>query len=1154
MKDKNKTKNQLIAEVQKLREEIANSKKSNEEPGNGYGSWLHYMPAERPQGLFSTLADSTTAALFLFQDEQIVYVNAAAQWITGYTQAELVGMKFWEFIHPDFQQLVRQRGLARQEGKTITSRYEVKIVTKQREVKWIDFSGTVIQFNGKQAIMGTAIDVTDSKRIEVALERSKEEFKTLAENAPDIITRFDRELRHVYISPAIEKATGLKPKAFIGKTFEEVGMPKESTRFWREQLSQVFENKKPNEFEFDFPAPDRKRHYQCRIMPEFSETGEVDTILLITRDVTEHKQMEEELRKSEERYRSFVQNSGESIFLCEYEPPIPVDAPMPEQVEQSCQNGCVIECNDGFARMHGASKASDLIGMRLQDLRCAIPNRATIASLIQSNYQLMNAVTERVDPKGEKVYISNNFYGVVENGYWVRLWGSQEDITERKKAEETLRESEERFRLTFEYSLFAMALVDVKGTVLTTNPKFREMFGYSDEDLASMRFIELTHPDDVEAGKQKFKDLEDGKIDSYIREKRYITKSGQLLHGRLCVSMVRDPDGKSLYGVSMIEDITKQKRAAEALRESEENFRLLVTHSPDVIMKLDRQGKIVFMNYTVTDYKVEQALGTYIESYFPPEDAARYRQAIKEVFETQEARSLEVCSNNSKIDWYARLIPIKRKGLVETVMVISTDISERKRKDEAIRASERRLRALVGSIDEIVFEFDRNGTYLNIWTADEHLLARPAHELLGKRASEVLGEKFTRPFLEIFRRVLKTGKSEAVEYSMNIQGRQYWFLGRINPIPSENGPPETVSLLTRDITERRRAEEAARFTKFALDHSSEAAFWMGQDGQFIYVNDAACRSLGFKHDELLSKYVYEIEPNLQADGWPERWQAVKQKKSLIFESEHRTRKGQIFPVEIKANYLSFKGEDYICAFARDITERKRAEEALQNKSEQLRNLSSHLQSLREEERTRIAREIHDECGQSLTALKMDLSVLEKRLPKTNEKIEETIASMSHLIDSMMVTIQQVTAELRPGILDDFGLSAAIEWQSETFQKRTGIKCNLSLRPYEVKLDRDLSTMIFRIFQEALTNVVRHAHATQVDVCLCKEPGHLTLTIKDNGIGIKEHQISDTHSYGLIGMRERVHPWGGQVEIKGSADVGTSVTLNLPLDDSNRPVQ
>ena len=230
----------------------------------------------------------------------------------------------------------------------------------------------------------------------------------------------------------------------------------------------------------------------------------------------------------------------------------------------------------------------------------------------------------------------------------------------------------------------------------------------------------------------------------------------------------------------------------------------------------------------------------------------------------------------------------------------------------------------------------------------------------------------------------------------------------------------------------------------------------------------------------------------------------------------------------------------------DVTERKQAEEELKRSSVQLRNLSNRLQSLREEERTLIAREIHDELGQQLSALQIDLTWLEDQVPAKKRSIRTRIRSMEGLVDTIIRSVQRIATELRPSLLDDLGLSAAIEWQAKEFQKRTGIECRVLLNREDIKATRDRSTAIFRTFQETLTNVLRHAQATRVEVRLADEKHHLVLEVRDNGRGIPDSRIDSPKSLGLVGIRERVNALKGSVRISGAPGRGTTVRVELPL--------
>lgn len=231
--------------------------------------------------------------------------------------------------------------------------------------------------------------------------------------------------------------------------------------------------------------------------------------------------------------------------------------------------------------------------------------------------------------------------------------------------------------------------------------------------------------------------------------------------------------------------------------------------------------------------------------------------------------------------------------------------------------------------------------------------------------------------------------------------------------------------------------------------------------------------------------------------------------------------------------------------AGERSERRRAEERLHQSHEQLRSLFLHLQHVREEERIRIAREVHDELGQSYTGLKLQLTWLAGRLPKEMKLLRAKIHEMAEGIDEAIHAVRRIATELRPGLLDTAGLPAALEWQTNVFQKQTGIRCRVKLALRDGTMDQKLNTAFFRIFQETLTNIIRHANATKVEVRFVESAEHYILEVKDNGRGISESEILNTKSMGLIGMSERAALLGGEVRLRGAPGKGTTVTVRIP---------
>jgi two-component system sensor kinase len=270
--------------------------------------------------------------------------------------------------------------------------------------------------------------------------------------------------------------------------------------------------------------------------------------------------------------------------------------------------------------------------------------------------------------------------------------------------------------------------------------------------------------------------------------------------------------------------------------------------------------------------------------------------------------------------------------------------------------------------------------------------------------------------------------------------------------------------------------------------------------------------------------------------------------------------GREFPIELSVTALTIEGRKVFSAFLRDISERKQAERALKEAYEQLRDLTRRLTEAEEVERKRLARELHDEFGQALTGLKFDVAWLTKELSRptkgrTPPDIKSKAMGMSQAIDGLIQSVRATAASLRPGVLDDLGLVAALEWLATSFHERTTLPCGLTIDPSlrDTAVEVALATTVFRGAQELLTNVMRHAHATKVGMRLSVNEGHLVLVVHDDGRGLRPEQWKEGRSLGLRGLHERVRLVGGLVNIVSAPDKGTEVTLSLPMTLESLPL-
>lgn len=381
------------------------------------------------------------------------------------------------------------------------------------------------------------------------------------------------------------------------------------------------------------------------------------------------------------------------------------------------------------------------------------------------------------------------------------------------------------------------------------------------------------------------------------------------------------------------------------------------------------------------------------------------------------------------------------------------------------------------------------------------------------------------------------------------QGRIRWIMETSTPIYYRG--KRAVLGNSMDITgqkeARNRLEELEALEYSILDAIPHAVVGL-HNRRFIFANNAVQTVFGWLPEELIGRSVRLIYcSDADYDEIARRfYDNLEKQRTYSTEFPCRHKDGHDLICMMRASRIGERlTEGRIVVTYEDITESKKAEKELEESREKMRNLSLHLQSVREEEQTRIAREIHDELGQSLTALKMDLSWLGKRVP-AEKLLKDKIKSMSGLADRTIESVRRISADLRPGLLDDLGLAAAMEWQTKEFAGRSGIACEADLDAEDIPLDKELATAIFRIFQETLTNIARHANATKVNVRLETKDGRVILEVADNGRGITRKQINDPKSFGIMGMRERALLWGGDVQVTGSRYKGTTVTVSIPL--------
>jgi len=470
--------------------------------------------------------------------------------------------------------------------------------------------------------------------------------------------------------------------------------------------------------------------------------------------------------------------------------------------------------------------------------------------------------------------------------------------------------------------------------------------------------------------------------------------------------------------------------------------------------------------------------------------------------------------------------------------------------------SEERWTATLGSIGDAVIATDRDSriTLLNPAAArltgwqSEEALNRPLHEVF-----KIINEQTGRGADDEVHRVLEDGQTVAVANHVALiskEGLEISVEHSAAPILAGGGRIIGVVLVFRDVTQRRQEREATAEQAALLELTQDAVFVIDLEGTVLFWSRGAEAMLGYSR----SQAVGQISHDLLRSEFPQPLTEIRAEllRAGHWEGDLVTTAQDGRRVVVASRWaLQWGMRDQpprVLVINSDITERKRGEEALVLQREQLRALAERLQWVREEDRKRVARDLHDQIGQILTAIKMDMTWMTRHLPESEVGVLARLTESIQLINDGVEAVRTICSGLRPGVLDDLGLAAAIEWQASDFALRNGVRCLVSVPPVDLHLDGDRATAAFRIFQECLTNIIRHAQAKSVSVSLCQEDEHILLVVEDDGIGFCETDLADSlGSLGLLGMRERAQFCGGDVQISSSPGNGTKVAVRVPVD-------
>jgi len=705
-------------------------------------------------------------------------------------------------------------------------------------------------------------------------------------------------------------------------------------------------------------------------------------------------------------------------------------------------------------------------------------------------------------------------------------------------------EYDSNFLKIFHNNLVGMVLTDEQHLVTDINDNVLKLIGLSKENVIGKTALDagILNEDNV---KQMWQQLTE-KGELINAELAFKTKQNKQL--TILLSTEKIKLNESEQWLTSIIDISESKKNEQALTELYERVSdgfIAIDHNWIYTYVNKRAGKLLGKDPAYL-------IGKNMWTEFPQEKADPFYIAYHKAMESQEMVIVEEYVEAHR-KWFQNLI----YPAVDGLSIFFRDITAGKENEKKITESELRFKTLTTSAPVGIFETDANGatTYVNeTWL-----------QYTGMKLEDALGDGWLDAVHPEDRDWLQKGwhskaavRSESFsEYRLiDKRGRQRWVNGKAVPVFNTNGAVSGYIGIILDVTERKTGEErivnSEESKRLILNSALDAIVIIDETSKIIFWNPQAEKIFGWTEAEVTGKQLTETiipEPDIAAHrkGMQHYLQTGEGPLlNRLIEVTACNKAGLLFPIELSILPVNQESGRSFCAFIRDITERKHAEVSLKESSEQLRELSRHLQKVREEERLRIAQEIHDELGQQLTGLKMDIAWLLKKTDPVDALVKNKFEETLLLLDDTVRSIRRITAELRPSIIDDLGLNAALEWLVAEFSERLNIVFSYDNSFDDKNMHPDISIVLFRILQESLTNIAKHAAAKKVSIKIEQLDDMVQLVVEDDGVGFDSSVKQADLSFGLLGIRERTSMMKGECVIFSEPGKGTSIRIRIPL--------
>ena len=1000
--------------------------------------------------------------------------------------------------------------------------------------------------NRPSHITGTAQDITERKQAEMALRVREEQLRLFVEHSPAAIAMLDSEMRYLVASQRWLSDYRLGADSVIGRCHYDLfpEIPERWKAIHRRCLAGAIEKCDEDPF---LRADGTTDWVRWEIRPWHTVEGDVGGLIIFSEVITERKHAEAALRASENRFATIFRSSPVGICVT------------------TLVDGIFLDVNDAFLRIVGHTR-EEIIGRSTVELNyCLDPeDRVKFVHALQATGSVRNWELKFRRKDGSIGDSIRSLQRIMIAGKDCILT-IVEDITERKQAEVALRASEERYRFLFERNLAGVFQSTLDGRILDCNGAFVRMFGYDSKEELLQCHAERLYPE-RESRNDYVKELLARRIltEYQLQLKQ---KDGRLIWVCENVAIVPlGPDGQEIIQGTIIE-VTELKRIEAALRDSEASLVAAQERARMGSWELDLQTKTGWWSpgmYLLFGRDIAQGPPTHSEfmELVHPDDRQRMLESHERLVDTGQdsCGDFRFRSVHGEVRHFNFAIHCLHNSQRQTVRLAGTiqDITERKLAEMALAAERQLLRTMADHLPAYVFVKDAAGRYLFVNRIHARQLGLNSEaEMLGQTVFDFFPAAVARSFDADDKAVVQTGQPVIErEEQFEINGQLGWYLTTKVPLRDALGQITGLVGIALDITARKQAEVALinerNLLHTLVDHIPDFIFVKDTQSRQLLNNAANLRLVGAQTNaEMVGKTVFDLYPRELAQRYYDEDQRVMQSGQPQLNQEESVRDQEDREYWMLSSKVPLRDVHGKCiglvGIKRDITERKRAEDELRASHERLAAVSRQLIAAEENERRRVARELHDEIGQVLTAVSISLQQVRGLVPaRAVGRIDDSVGIVGQAIQA----VRDLSLNLHPSMLDDFGLVATVRWYLERQQPLTDCELNLEAYSFQMSLPIEINMACYRVVQEAINNILRHARAQHAWVHVSSAERVIQVLIRDDGIGFNpdeaRRRATQGDSLGILGMEERVKLLGGKFELQSRPGKGTTISLRVPF--------